>query len=217
MHSCFWDPFNLVDFMSFLTGGFPFSLQLTGSSESKLQPIFENCGGPLGEHFCCATLLVHCTVCSSPVFALIYFYPIVVYFLCVCVCVLSCLQSFGNEAGHKNKTRFSRAPWPRRVFFNMPSVISRLESCRGKAATLGSSCPLLGVSLLGEQQFRGLQQQVLEAKPPTPICLQIPLPPPNILSNLPSGSCQGARQALPLLFLSCLAHIFSRGLQGHAV
>lgn len=106
--------------------------------------------------------------------------------------------------------------------FNMPSVISGLESCREDSSPWLLPSPP-GSLRLGEQQLSGLEQQVLEAKPPTAICLQVPPLPQNVLSSLPSGcwqeapgpagDCKGeVRQALPLLFLAFLSCILAQGL-----
>lgn len=101
----------------------------------------------------------------------------------------------------------------------MPNGHFKARVLPGRAAIPGSAGPLLGVSLLAEEQFGGLEQQVLAGEPLIPICLHIPPPPPDVFSHLPSGCCQGetARHALPPLSLTCLSHIFSRGLQGPGI
>lgn len=109
--------------------------------------------------------------------------------------------------------------------FNIASVMSGLESCRE-----GSSLHLLlsppGSLCLREQKLSGSEQQVLEAKLPTSICLQILSLPESVLSSLPSGcwqeapgprgACKGEvdSPAFLLSFLTFLSCLLNQGLRG---
>ena len=90
--SCFWDCSNLIDFVSLVTGGFPSSLWLIGSSEPNFQSTFEHISGyhPLGSLYC---LFQACFL--SDLF-LSY---------CILSIFVSCFQSFLEQSRVKTKQK----------------------------------------------------------------------------------------------------------------